>query len=133
MSELKFKDDNRCFVCGKENPSGLQLSFYLKDGKAVSEFTLSEIFQGYAGIIHGGIVAMILDEAIAQAIILMGYKAVTMQIEVKFKRPLIPGESARVEAEIRDISGRIIEGRSRMIGSDSRLIAEASARFIRVG
>lgn len=132
MIELKLQDNGFCFVCGKKNPSGLQLSFSLKNGKVFSEFSLPDAYQGYAGIIHGGIIAMILDEAIAQAVVLMGYKAVTAQINVKFKSPLIPGEHVMVEAEIVNCSGRIIEGVSRMNGSDSRLIAEAYAKFVRV-
>ena len=54
----------KCFVCGLENPYGLHLRFFDSEpGEVIAEVTVPEQFQGYPGIVHGGIIAAMLDEA----------------------------------------------------------------------
>ena len=57
-------DYQRCFVCGQRNPYGLQLVFRLENNSIVAEFQPREEHQGFPGVIHGGIVAAVLDEAL---------------------------------------------------------------------
>ena len=52
-----------CFGCGQKNPIGLKLMFKLDGKMARAEFTPRDDFQGWPGVLHGGIIAMILDEA----------------------------------------------------------------------
>ena len=82
LSELYTK----CFACGKENPIGLKLSFR-KEGKIVkAEFILSELYQGWPGIIHGGILCTVLDEAMGYALVFEGILSyVTARAEMRFK------------------------------------------------
>ena len=55
--------DNYCFVCGKDNPKGFKIQVrYLEDEMAAeTELSLPREFQGWADVIHGGILATMLD------------------------------------------------------------------------
>lgn len=128
---MKLEDDNYCFACGRDNRCGLKLSFNYSNGKLVSEFTPSKIYQGYKDIIHGGIITTVLDEAMIQAAIAEGLMPVTAEINVRFKMPLMSNEKTIAEAEITKKGSRLIEARSRLVkASDSKIIAEASAKLI---
>ena len=60
---MKQPNSNHCFVCGRNNPYGLHLKFYESSpGEVIVEYTVPEQFQGYPGVVHGGVVAAILDE-----------------------------------------------------------------------
>jgi uncharacterized protein (TIGR00369 family) len=128
---MKIIDEGGCFVCGKDNEHGLRLSFTTENGQTVSEFTLQKYFQGYQNIIHGGIIAAILDEAMIQAAMAEDLKPVTAEITVRFKHPLSACRPAIVEAELTQNGPRLIEARSRISDKTSgTLIAEATAKMI---
>jgi acyl-coenzyme A thioesterase PaaI-like protein len=67
LSGLKQPNSRHCFVCGVENPFGLMLDFYeTGSGEVTVETTVPEHFQGYPGIVHGGIVAALVDEVLGR-------------------------------------------------------------------
>src|SRR3989442_13903180 len=63
-------DYQRCFVCGQRNPNGLHLVFQLDQNTIVADFQPREEHQGFPGVIHGGIVAAVLDEALGRTSLL---------------------------------------------------------------
>ena len=64
----KQPNSRHCFVCGVENPIGLHLKFYeTAPGEVTADLNLPNIYQGYPGIVHGGIIAAMLDEAAGRA------------------------------------------------------------------
>jgi len=126
-----LEDDHYCFVCGEENPSGLHLKFTLLDDKVVSEFVLQKIFQGYKDIVHGGIISSILDEAMVKAARMQGKHAITAEITIRFKNPLMAGEKAVVEAYILRTNKKIIETAAIIKKSDNTPVAEAHAKLLR--
>jgi len=126
---LKLEDDHYCFVCGRQNPGGLNLVFSFRDGKASAEFTLRNEFQGHKGIVHGGIVAAILDEAMIKAVLAQGIRAVTAEITVRFRDPLRTNEKAVVDAEIVKKAKKLIEAKAQIKGPDSRTIAEGKGKL----
>lgn len=126
-----IEDDHYCFVCGKDNPSGLHLKFSLLDGVVRTEFIAGKIHQGYKDIVHGGIISALLDEAMVKAALLQGMPAVTAEITVRFKNPLLAGERVFVEAALIRVSKRIIETTGIMKKSDNTLIAEGCAKLLR--
>jgi uncharacterized protein (TIGR00369 family) len=81
-----------CFVCGRQNPLGLKLDFY-EDGEAGqvrAEFTVPEDYQSYPGVVHGGILAAILDEVSGRAVMLHGSDEnlmATLRLTVRYRRP----------------------------------------------
>ncbi|MGQ9833372.1 MAG: PaaI family thioesterase [Candidatus Villigracilaceae bacterium] len=65
---IKQPNSRHCFICGLENPVGLHLHIYeTEPGVVESTYTAPEHFQGYPGVLHGGIVAAILDEISGRA------------------------------------------------------------------
>jgi uncharacterized protein (TIGR00369 family) len=126
-----LEDDNYCFVCGKKNPSGLHLRFSGQEGKVLTEFIPQKIHQGYKDIVHGGLISTLLDEAMVKAALMQGMPAVTAEITVRFKNPLITGEKAVVEAKIITMNKKIIETNAIVKKSDGTIIAEGRAKLIR--
>ena len=113
-----------CFGCSTANERGLGLVFERGDGIVEARTTLGEDFAGYDGLVHGGIVSTLLDEAMGWAILeLTGRFAVTRSLTVDFRRPVfidrplkvharIAGEEAdgalRVEAAVADARSRVL-------------------------
>lgn len=128
----KLKDNDYCYVCGKNNPEGLAVDFAIDHGQKsiIGRFTPQRRHQGYEGIIHGGILSALLDEAMAKLAFSLGIPAVTAEITVKFKSPAAPGEELQV-------TGRLIEESRRLIRATARIergpvvIAEAAGKLLR--
>ncbi len=127
----KLEDDNYCFVCGEKNPHGLHLNFSLQEGKAFAELVTQKTHQGYKDIVHGGIISTLIDAAMVKAALLQGISAITAEITVSFKNPLIVGERATVVASIEKMNKKIIETSAVMKKSDNTLIAEGHAKLLR--
>lgn len=81
-----------CFVCGVENPVGLRIQF-VDDGDSTvtAEVNVPEQYNGYPGVVHGGIVAAILDEASGRALLARGHDVtnlfVTLKMELRYRQP----------------------------------------------
>ena len=81
-----------CFICGVENPFGLKIQF-ADDGESAvrAQVTVPEQFNGYPGIVHGGIVAAILDETAGRALLARGHDDrnlfVTLKMEIRYRQP----------------------------------------------
>src|SRR5262245_26766233 len=82
------KPSNRCFVCGEANLEGFRLRFhYDPDTKSVScKVRIPSKYQGATGYAHGGIIATLLDEAMAKANGLAGIRAMTARLEVAYRK-----------------------------------------------
>lgn len=130
IRNLKLQDDGLCFVCGKDNPIGLKLTFYGQDGKTISEFTPEVIHQGYKGVTHGGIISTILDEAMIYATMQDGLYPITAELTVRFKKPLMIGQTAIIEANIIKKKSSLVIAHAKLISKqDGCLIAEAQGKI----
>ncbi|HSH04293.1 MAG TPA: PaaI family thioesterase [Anaerolineae bacterium] len=101
---------NDCFVCGRHNPRGLQMTFYDNGADEVRAlYTINSQFQGYPGVVHGGIVATILDEAVGRVALIEDHHhfMFTLIMEVKYRHPTPPDTPLR-------ISGKIVRLRSHL-------------------
>lgn len=121
-------DNDYCFVCGKGNPLGLSLSFKETHDGVYASFILERQYQGYKGIIHGGIIAAVLDEAMIKAASQKGFNAITAEITIRFKNPLMIGEKATVAGKVIKKSRRLITARA-TIDKDDIIIAEAEGKL----
>jgi len=128
MTEPKY---NYCFACGQNNPIGLKLTFEYTENQAISYYTVSENFQGYDRITHGGIIATLLDEAMAKIILYKGMEAVTGDIHIKYRRPVPTNKEIKIR-------GEIVQERSRTIKTcgtiefDGHICVEANATFVKI-
>ena len=90
----------KCFFCGPAT-GGLALELHYGDGKASCEFTAHEKFQGYDGMLHGGIVTGILDEVMWWTLFMETKKiCATWKIEAEFKRPVLCGKAYRAAGHL---------------------------------
>lgn len=122
--------DDYCFICGKDNPKGLRISFKYENGQAYAEFRLEKAYQGYKDIVHGGIISAIIDEACAYATLSLGVKAYTAKISVRFRRPARTGEKLLVNSSARILKSRLIEARATIVDENNNVVAEGDAKFI---
>ena len=127
-----LSSDGRCFVCGKENAGGLQLDFsFSEDGlSAETVFLPDEKYQGWPGIVHGGIIMTVLDEAMAKAAVHRGFTVVTGEMTVKLKNPPKTGEPLRCRGTIENVKRKILYAGARAAREDGTVIAEATAKFV---
>ncbi len=100
MSKIKQPNSRHCFICGLENPVGLHLHIYeTEPGVVETAYTAPDHFQGYPGVLHGGIVAAILDEVSGRAF--MGNADVprfmfTGKLEVKYRKNVPVGKPLKI-------------------------------------
>ncbi|KPL04655.1 MAG: hypothetical protein AMJ73_04045 [candidate division Zixibacteria bacterium SM1_73] len=126
-----LKKYSQCFVCGDKNPSGLNVEFYLKDGKAVGEYTVQDHFQGYKNILHGGILSTLLDEVMIKSILAQDILTVTCEIKVRFKKPVKIGQRLFLEGKPTGDRGKILLAEGEIRDEDGEVVATAEGKFFR--
>jgi uncharacterized protein (TIGR00369 family) len=130
---MKFETYGNCFVCGENNPGGLHLSFDIDQERQTlkTTFVAGPTFQGWDGIVHGGIISTLLDEAMAKLVYELGYQAVTVSLEIKFKKPAPILETLFVYGEITEVSKRLIKAKGRVTKDDGTILAVGTSTFIK--
>lgn len=125
------KNSDECFACGQANPIGLKLKFTPIPNGVKAEYIPSRVFEGFQDIIHGGIVATLLDEAIAWACRVCGVDAVTGELTVRFKKPLITGQPVTIVGIIDKNKGKLLVGSAYIKDKNGIIIATATAKMVR--
>jgi len=121
-----------CFGCGDLNPAGLKLEFRFEGNRAVADLLPQEKHQGYPGLMHGGVMAAALDEAMGWAMQPLGVWAVTGKMELKFRQPLPLHRKATVSGEVIRNRGRWLEVRGEIRNEEGRLMVESYGLFMRL-
>jgi uncharacterized protein (TIGR00369 family) len=122
-----------CFACGRDNPHGLQLEFRVDpDGAASASWVPESKWEGLRGIVHGGIVTTLLDEAMAKAVAATGYKTMTADLRVRFRRYAKTGDVLQVRGWIVRHRRRLIEAEATIVTHDGSEHAHAWATFLAV-
>jgi uncharacterized protein (TIGR00369 family) len=124
-----------CMVCGTENASGLHAAFYeLDTGELLGVFKTREEHQSYPGRLHGGILSAMLDETIGRAISIAQQDTwgVTVELTVRFKRPVPPGAEVRAVGRITKDSSRLFEGTGEIVLEDGTPAVEAFGRYLKM-
>jgi uncharacterized protein (TIGR00369 family) len=130
---MKFETYGNCFVCGENNPNGLRLSFEIDKEKQTlrTTFIASPTFQGWDGIVHGGIISTLLDEAMAKLVFELGHRAVTASLEVKFKKPAPILEPLHIFGEIAEVNKRLLRARAHVAKEDGTILATGTSTFLK--
>lgn len=132
---INLGQEHHCFGCGSLNLHGLQLRLHHdQDSNEVwTHFTPDRRFEGYGGIVHGGIIATVLDEVMTWSLYRIGAWAVTAQMETRFRQPIMIGEPTWATGRIDRDRGRLfnLSGEIRR-ERDNLLLANATAVFMRV-
>jgi len=107
--------NDRCFACGDRNSRGLRLCFAPDGDRAVTAVWRTDaVWEGFRGVIHGGIVSTVLDEAMSKAVAAAGIPALTCELHVRLRRHVAAAEQLQV-------SGWVVEKRKRRIVTEATL------------
>ena len=134
---LKQPNSKMCFICGLENPVGLKLRIYeVEPGVIESLYTAPAHFQSYPGVLHGGIVATILDEISGRAH--MGPAdnprfMFTARLEVKYRKNVPIGKPLKIVGKAGRDKGRSAEGWAGIYDAETgELLAEGNTLLVNV-
>ena len=133
----KMPRSRGCFVCGspEENSRSLGVEIYWNEEEHRTEIRIrpDTTWCGYEGMVHGGIIASVFDDAMAWAVRkTIGTWAVTGVMSVRYLRPVQEGKEYVVEGKVDRQSGRKITTAARMADDRGKTVAEATALFIRM-
>jgi uncharacterized protein (TIGR00369 family) len=101
LNNIRNQVHPQCIACSLANTNGLHLKFDVADDKSVkADFEYNKNFEGYPGILHGGIISLILDSAMCNCMFARGKAAVTAEMTMKFRNPVATCRKATVSARI---------------------------------
>ncbi len=129
---MEFQLDDYCFACGKKNKNGLQLNIELHEEGSRARIKFPPYMQGYSGVVHGGLIATVLDELAVYAGVSLGGKYATGEITVRFKKPVKIGAEYIVEGEVIEDRGKVVTAKSLLKDPEDIVYAEARAKLIRL-
>jgi uncharacterized protein (TIGR00369 family) len=118
-----------CFACGSNDGIGLGLKFCKhEDGTVSGNFFADPKYESYSGIIHGGIIATLLDSAMTHCLLIEGIPAITGRLSIKYSIPIRTGTSVKLEARIVNQFHKmfIVEGKALV---DGKRVASAKAKY----
>jgi acyl-coenzyme A thioesterase PaaI-like protein len=122
--------DSTCFVCGPDNPLGLQVPFE-QDGEASSAaiYVARKEHCGWNGILHGGVTFSLMDEAYGWCLFFQSIPSVTARIETRFHNPIPIGTRLYIRAWVTGQRRRLFDARAELRVEDATgtLVAESTA------
>ncbi len=121
-----------CFACGKNNRHGMHLDIRETPEGVELDFVAGNRYEGWQDIIHGGIVATILDELMAWACTARGHSAVTGDLKIRFRQPLKVGQTVHGTGRVVKEHGRLLLAESMLLDESGSLVAEASGKMLKV-
>ena len=122
---------HNCFACGELNEHGLHLDLHVGGERCWTELTLEDRFQGWDGIVHGGIVCTILDEVMAWSLASTDNWGLTARMSVDFRRPVRLGRGIRGEGWVTTNRRRIIETAARLVDAETGdVLATATGTYV---
>ncbi len=130
----KQPNSKDCFVCGVENEFGLHLEFYeTESGDVVVDYIVPDHFQGYQGVVHGGIVASLVDETLGR--VHMGSPEdtrfmVTAKLSITYRKPVPTGKPIKIVGHAQKSKRRTAASTAEIYGPDGELLVEAEALLV---
>jgi acyl-coenzyme A thioesterase PaaI-like protein len=117
-----------CFGCGQNNPIGLKLNFTREGDTIRTEFTPDKAHQGWPGLLHGGILGCLLDEAMSNIAYATGNTCLTASINIRLRQPVRVEVPLVITAWITRQRKKLIETAGQACLKDGTIIAESTAK-----
>lgn len=121
-----------CMVCGsrEHNSDSLGLVFTPQvDGSVSAPFVVNPKYQGYTGLLHGGMTSTLLDAAMTHCLFMQGIQALTAELTVRFMVPIHVGQRLLVCAKMLSQRRGLYQLEAWLVAGH-RQVARASAKFI---
>jgi acyl-coenzyme A thioesterase PaaI-like protein len=120
-----------CFICGTENQRGLKCRFECEGDTVRSTFATEPWMAGYEGVVHGGLVGAVLDEALVWAAYAKTQRfGVTAEIQVRYLKPLLVGGPCTVEGILLEDKVKMWLAESKVFRDPSQVIARATGKIM---
>lgn len=135
MAICELPHTRGCLVCGRDNPHGIHLHLSVDDaaGIVTSLFTALAHHMGFEGIVHGGLLSTVLDEAMVWAATWAGKRfCVCGELNVRFRQSVRIGQIVSVEARIASVRSRLIETEGHLRDADGKVLVEATGKYVPV-
>ena len=130
LAKVRRRVHRDCVVCSYQNEQGLHLDFRAAgDGEVTADFVYDKSYEGYPGLLHGGVISAILDGAMTNCLFARGRVAVTADFRIRFRHPVIVGQSASVRAWITRTTPPIFEVKAE-ITQDGQITTTATGKFM---
>jgi uncharacterized protein (TIGR00369 family) len=132
MKKLEPNPTNGCFGCGGANPHGMKLTFEQDDEKRriIGRFRISATYQGGAGFLHGGIIALLLDEVMGKVNRFSGARAVTAELSVEYLKPILVDQEIVIEGYELERKGRNLFHVGEIRNEAGVVLARGKGRFV---
>lgn len=131
---LKPNLENHCFGCGGANARGMQLAFEQDDAsrRIRGVFRIGAEYQGGPGFVHGGIVATLLDEAMAKVNRFEKDIAVTGELTIEYLKPVRVDEELTVEGWELERNGRLRMRQGEIRNASGTVLARGRGKFVEI-
>jgi uncharacterized protein (TIGR00369 family) len=133
MALIELPHTRGCLVCGHDNPHGLHLHLNVDQasGAVSCEFTPAIHHIGFEGIIHGGLLSTVLDEAMVWAATWSGKRfCVAGEMNVRFRQSATSGQPLHVTAAVTLVRSRLIEAEGAIRDVSGKLLVEATGKYV---
>ena len=125
------KGDYHCFACSPHNPIGLQLQFFETEEGVEAVWEPKQNYEGYPGVVHGGIQSTLLDEITVWTVYIKAKTAgVTSRLNVKFKKPVLSEQKKiTLKGKIKEISRKFCYLDAWLLDENDVICAEAEVIY----
>ncbi|MFB3893267.1 MAG: PaaI family thioesterase [Phycisphaerae bacterium] len=101
LADTREAMHRECVVCGRSCAPGLGLDFVAQaDGSVCAQFACPSGYEGYQGVLHGGVISSLLDGAMTNCLFAHGIAALTGELVVRFRHPVATGTPISVFGRI---------------------------------
>lgn len=122
---------SECFVCGRNNAIGLDVTFYYRNGRIETTFTPKKEHAGYRDVVHGGILAALLDETMGwAAVVSRPIMCVAAELAIRYKTSAREGEPLLAYGELVADKKRLIQARGAIEREDGAVLCAGEGKYV---
>jgi acyl-coenzyme A thioesterase PaaI-like protein len=131
LMTMGAQSQDACTVCGPNHPRGLRITYEQdSSGSSTASWIPTSGWEGFRGIVHGGIISTVLDEAMAKAVAATECEALTGELRVRFRHQVQAGEKCQIKGWVVKRTKRLLETEATLTAADGSECAHAWAVFL---